>query len=89
MSETYRIAGDVFLIRPEPGEILKGEEIFYRNPEAAKLSRDDPMVWHELDYIRFIFRNKEGRAIGFLEINEATDNRIPDGSTIEEMLIFS
>ena len=89
MSEKYRIAGDVFLIRPQPGEMLKGEEPFYKSIEATKKPRDDPMVWHELDYIRFIFRNKDGRAIGFLEINEATDNRIPDGSTIEEMQIFA
>jgi len=89
MVEKYRIAEDVFLIRPEPGELLKGEEPFYRNLDAAKNPRADPMVWHELDYIRFIFRNKEGMPLGFLEINEATDDRIPDGSTIEEMQIFS
>src|SRR4030043_93214 len=43
MSGTYRIAGDVFLKRPAPGERRKGEEIFYRNIEVAKLPRDDPM----------------------------------------------
>jgi signal transduction histidine kinase len=88
-ADRYKIAPDVFLIRPEPGVPLKGEEPFYANLQASKQPRTDPMVWHELDYIRFIFRNREGSALGFLEINEASDNRIPDGSTIEEMQIFS
>lgn len=88
-AEKYKIAPDVFLIRPEPGELIRGEEPFYKNLEASKLPRSDPTVWHELDYIRFIFRNRERMPLGFLEINESTDNRIPDGSMIEEMQIFS
>jgi signal transduction histidine kinase len=89
LDEKYRVADDVYLVRPEPGEILKGEEPFYSDLAKARAPRTDPAVWHELDYVRFIIRDMDGIPIGFIEINESDSNRIPDGATIEAMLIFS
>ncbi|HEX7392689.1 MAG TPA: HAMP domain-containing sensor histidine kinase [Thermoplasmata archaeon] len=89
LEEKYRVASDVYLVRPEPGEILKGEDPFYSDLAKARAPRTDPAVWHELDYIRFIIRDMDGIPIGFIEINESDSNRIPDGATIEAMLIFS
>lgn len=89
LDEKYKIADDVYLVRPAPGEIRKGEEPFYIDLEKAKASRTDPMAWHELDYIRFVIRNMDGFPIGFIEINESNSNRIPDAATIEAMMIFS
>jgi signal transduction histidine kinase len=83
------IAEDVFMIRPEPGEIIKGEEAFYQNMNRIGEPRTDPAKWHELDYIRFVFRNREGIPIGFMEINDSLSPTIPDAATIEAMQIFS
>jgi len=89
LDEKYKFADDVYLVRPAPGEVLKGEEPFYSDTTNARAPRTDPAVWHELDYIRFIIRNADGIPIGFIEINEVNSNRIPDAATIEAMQIFS
>lgn len=87
--DKHKIADDVYLVRPEPGPITKGEEAFYEHPDRAKLPRTDPSVWHELDYLRFAIRNRNGEPIGFMEVNDSADERIPDAETIEAMRIFS
>ena len=89
MTEKYKIGEGVYLIRPPPGEIIKGEEPFYERLQEMGKPRTDPTVWHELDYLRFAFRNREGMLIGFLEVNSSADGKIPDSSTIEAMQIFS
>jgi len=85
----YKIAEDVYFIRPAPGDIIKGEEPFYLDLSKANVPRTDPTIWHELDYLRFVFNNREGKPIGFLEINDSNTDKIPDSDTIEAMQIFS
>ncbi|MEM0344153.1 MAG: HAMP domain-containing sensor histidine kinase [Thermoplasmata archaeon] len=89
MDEKYKVAEDVYFIRPSPAEFIKGEEPFYQNLANITKPRTDPSVWHELDYFRFIFRDRTGRPIGFLELNDSMNDRIPDMATIEAMQIFS
>jgi signal transduction histidine kinase len=89
LDERYKIADDVYFIRPRPDEFIKGEEAFYLNLGRMNEPRTDPSIWHELDYIRFVFKNHEGRPIGFLEINDSLSPTIPDKETIEAMQIFS
>jgi signal transduction histidine kinase len=89
MVDKYKIADNVYLIRPKPEEFIKGEEPFYADPSKIKAPRTDPSTWHELDYIRILFNNREGNSIGFLEINDSLSERIPDGDTIESMAIFA
>lgn len=89
MDDKYRIAEGVYLIRPKPEEFIKGEEPFYKNVHDIHKPRTDPRRWHELDYIRIIFHNREGDPIGFLEINDSKDDMIPEASTIEAIQIFA
>jgi signal transduction histidine kinase len=89
LDEKYKIADNVYLIRPKPEEFVKGEEPFYADLSKIRQPRTDPQVWHELDYIRFIFNNREGNLIGFLEINDSLTGLIPDSDSIEAMRIFS
>ncbi len=89
LDEKYMIGEGVYLIRPTAEEFIKGEEPFYRNLQNLTKPRTDPAIWHELDYLRFVFSNREGVMIGFLEVNEVAEDRIPDTATIEAMQIFS
>jgi len=89
LEEKYRVAEDVYIVRPEPGKLIKGEEAFYSDFSSASKPRTDPSVWHELDYIRFVIRNRNKEPIGFIEINESESNKIPDVPTIEAMKIFA
>lgn len=89
MDEKYKVAEGVYFIRPSPDQFIKGEEPFYLNMANISKPRVDPSVWHELDYFRFIFYNREGKPIGFLELNDSMTGTIPDKDTIEAMQIFS
>jgi signal transduction histidine kinase len=89
LDDRYRIADNVYLIRPKPEEFIRGEEPFYKNLHNVHKPRTDPNRWHELDYIRIMFHNREGEPIGFLEINDSVDDMIPDASIIEAIQIFA
>jgi len=89
LDDRYRITENVFVIRPKPEEFIKGEEPFYKNVQDIFKPRTDPNRWHELDYIRIMFHNREGEPIGFVEINDSVDDMIPDNSTIEAIQIFA
>jgi len=89
LDDKYKIAENVYLIRPRPEEFIKGEEPFYKNVHDIHKPRTDPNRWHELDYIRIMFHNLEGEPIGFLEINDSVDDMIPDASAIEAIQIFA
>jgi len=89
MDQRYRIAENVYLVRPAPEDLIKGEEPFYTNLAQIHAPRTDPSIWHELDYLRFVFMDRRGLPIGFIEVNESLSNKIPDNETIEAMKIFS
>jgi signal transduction histidine kinase len=89
LEDKYKIGEGVYLIRPNADQFIKGEEPFYRNMQKITKPRTDPSIWHELDYLRFVFSNREGVMIGFLEVNDVANDRIPDSATIEAMQIFS
>jgi signal transduction histidine kinase len=89
LEEKYKVAEDVYIVRPDPGKLIKGEEAFYSDLASANKPRTESSVWHELDYIRFVIRNRNKEPIGFIEINESQSNRIPEVATIEAMRIFS
>jgi signal transduction histidine kinase len=89
LDDKWKIAEDVYLIRPGPEDFVKGEEPFYSNVQNITKPRTDPSVWHELDYIRFIITNRRGAHIGFIEVNESMNDRIPDRDTIDAMRMFS
>ena len=89
MADKHKIGEGVYLIRPSPGEIIKGEEPFYEKLQEIGKPRTDPSIWHELDYLRFPLRDRNGKLMGFLEVNASENNKIPDDSTIEAMQLFS
>jgi signal transduction histidine kinase len=89
MNQRYKIAENVYLVRQAPEDMIKGEEPFYTNLAQIHEPRTDPSIWHELDYLRFVFMDRRGTPIGFIEINESVSDKIPDSETIEAMQIFS
>ncbi|MGQ9588452.1 MAG: sensor histidine kinase [Thermoplasmata archaeon] len=87
--EKYRVAEKVYFVRPGPEEFVKGEELFYSNVQNIHKPRTDPNVWHELDYLMFVFDDRNGRLLGYIEIEEPESLVVPDAPTIEAMKIFS
>jgi signal transduction histidine kinase len=89
MDQRHKISENVYLVRQAAEDFIKGEEPFYTNLSQIHAPRTDPSIWHELDYLRFVFMDRRGLPIGFIEVNESVSNKIPDNETIEAMTIFS
>ncbi len=88
-ADKYRIADNVFFVRPNPEEFVKGEEVFYTNMENIHKPRTDPTLWHELDYLKLVFNDRSGRPIGYIEVAEFNHAKVPDRETVESMRIFA
>ena len=89
LDEKWKMSEGVYLVRPDPKDFIKGEEPFYNDMNKIKLPRTDPSVWHELDYMRFVITSRIGKNVGFIEVNEVKNDKIPDMDTIEAMRLFS
>jgi signal transduction histidine kinase len=88
-AERYKIADNVYFVRPGPEEFVKGEEVFYTNIESIKKPRTDPNLWHELDYLKLVFNDRTGKPIGYIEVSEFNSSEVPDRETVQSMEIFA
>jgi len=88
-ADKYKISDNVYLVRPGPEAFVKGEDAFYSNVANIHKPRTDASVWHELDYLKFIFYDRTGRLTGYIEVGELNVPTIPDGETIASMRIFA
>ncbi|MBU1158882.1 MAG: GAF domain-containing sensor histidine kinase [Candidatus Thermoplasmatota archaeon] len=59
------------------------------HPERAKLPRENPDDWHELDVLYVKFEDEKGRIVGFLQPDGPKDGRIPSGQLITNLEIFA
>ncbi len=59
------------------------------HPERLDNARRFPDEWHELDYIDFLLYNKDGSILGYLEIDEPDNHKVPGDETLRVIEIFS
>ena len=59
------------------------------HPERLDHARSFPDEWHELDYIDFIMYKKDGSLLGYLEIDEPDNHKVPGNETLRAIEIFS
>jgi signal transduction histidine kinase len=59
------------------------------HPERLENARRFPDEWHELDYIDFLMHSKDGSLLGYLEIDEPDNDKVPGNETLRTIEIFS
>lgn len=59
------------------------------HPERLDNARRFADEWHELDYIDFLMYNKDGTILGYLEIDEPDNDKVPGQDTLQAIEIFS
>ena len=89
LDEKYKLAENVYFVRPQPEEYVKSDEPFYFNVQDITSPRKDPSDWHELDYLKFVFNDREGKAAGYIEITEPVAKKVFDKETVEALTVFS
>lgn len=89
LDEKYKVMENVYFIRPGPEEYVKADELFYFNPQDITKPRGDVSDWHEMDYLKLLFADREGSVKGYIEVIEPMSKKAFDLETVEAMQIFS
>ncbi len=86
----FKIGKGTYYVPGESYQIESDEEmLFVVHPERIDRPRTHPDEWHELDYIDFLMYRKDGSLLGYLEIDEPEDHKIPGEGKLRAIEIFS
>ena len=84
-----KIGRKAYYIPAESWEPNEEDLLFVVHPERMDRARRFPDEWHECDYIDFLMFDRDGSLLGYLEIDEPMDNKVPSVETVEAIEVFS
>lgn len=86
----FKVGRNTYYVPGELNEIVEeGDMLFVVHPERMDNPRRFPNEWHELDYIDFLMYRRNGRLLGYLEIDEPDDHKVPGNEKLRAIEIFS
>jgi signal transduction histidine kinase len=86
----FKVGRNVYYVPAGSYEIENEDEmLFVIHPERMDNARRFPDEWHELDFVDFLMYEKDGSLMGYLEIDEPEDHKVPDDETFRAIEIFS
>jgi signal transduction histidine kinase len=86
----FKVGRNTFYVPGETTEIEDDSDmLFVSHPERIDVPRRFPDEWHELDYIDFLMYTKTGDLLGYLEIDEPDDNKVPGDAALSAIEVFS
>ena len=85
----FLIGRNTYYVPSESWELDEEDLLFVRHPERTENARRFPDEWHENDYIDFLMYDRTGELIGFLEIDEPDNHKVPDDNTLKAIEVFS
>ena len=89
MDPKFAISENVFFVRPGPEDFVKSDEPLYIDVKGITTPRADPEEWHELDYLKIVFTDREGILKGFIEIEEPESRRVMEKEVVDALRIFA
>lgn len=90
LRQELRIGRSCYYVRVEDQRIQYSDEPDYIvNSELADMPRMSPTDWHELDYIDFVMMDRLGNWIGWIEIDEPSDRKVPSRDTLDRIQVLS
>lgn len=86
--EQFRITRTGYYV---PGESQRdpSEFVFVENPTNVKAKRATPDSWHELDLLYFGMFDRDGKMLGYLQLDYPEDGKIPTKETMQAMEAFA
>lgn len=86
----FKVGRNTFYVPAEHTDFLAEDDmIFVSHPERLDRARRFPDEWHEADYINFLMYARDGGLLGYLEIDEPDDNKVPSNDKLMAIEIFS
>lgn len=81
-----RIGRGSYYVRAEDQNTAYDDEMDYIvNAELVDVPRSSPSDWHEMDYIDFVMTDRLGNWIGWIEIDEPSDRRVPSKDVVDKI----
>ena len=85
---TERLGRFTFIYKADPNS--NGKSYYgLLHPERAKLPRENPDDWHELDVLYVTFEDADGNIIGFMEPDGPRSGKLPTKSMVMNLEIFA
>lgn len=86
----FKVGRNIYYVPGEFNDNMdEGDMLFVVHPERMDNPRRFPDEWHELDYIDFLMHRRDGRLLGYLEIDEPDDHKVPGNEKLRAIEIFS
>lgn len=88
-SSRFRVGRESYYIRAEEWSHYNPRDPFYDHPENLRRPRIHQDEWHEIDFFNFMLKDHHGNIIGFLELDDSEDGKLPSRQEIEAIELFS
>ncbi len=85
----FKIGRNAYYVPADGYEFDNEDMPFIIHPERMDRARRFPDEWHELDYVDFMMFKKDGTVLGYLEIDEPDDHKVPSDETLGAIGVFS
>jgi len=86
----FKVGRNTYYVPGETTDLQNEDDmLFVSHPERIDVPRRFPDEWHELDYIDFLMYTKTGDLLGYLEIDEPDDHKVPEDDTLRAIEVFS
>ncbi|OGS43491.1 MAG: hypothetical protein A3K76_00030 [Euryarchaeota archaeon RBG_13_57_23] len=90
LKDEFRVSRNCYYVRSEDTAMAHDDDfLFVMRPELLNEPRCSPADWHELDYIDFIMTDKNGKWIGWLEITDPGNGKVPSKEVLDRIEILS
>lgn len=88
LDDRFRMGSTSYYVRYEDQTYGIETFTFIAHPELADKPRAAPDAWHERDILRFVFKDRSDRLIGYLLVDEPTDGKVPTKGHLEILEIL-
>ena len=88
LEDKFRIGSTSYYVKYEDQTYGIESFTFIAHPELADKPRATPDAWHERDILRLVFKDRSGRLIGYMLVDEPTDGKMPTKDQIEVLEIL-
>ncbi len=88
LQEQFRICKSCFYVPFEKQTYGIEQFDFLAHPELADKPRPGPDAWHERDVVDFALRDRSGRFIGYLLVDEPNDLKVPEKEQLETLEVL-
>jgi len=84
-----KIGRNAFYVPAESWEPNEEDLMFIARPERIDRARASPDEWHECDFVDFLMYEKDGTPLGYLELDEPDNGKVPSEETVNTIEIFA